>query len=253
MGVFTSYQQIRFPWKDQDPKRGVHSCQCSTRSLQSLSGCPYILPDQITLAFQTQSYRRRGHHHHHHRDTLCSVLLNMAGTSQFVQASNPRRRKCRKTGFRRRCSYVYKQQRARFYIIGRCVSMLLCWHDHEPSDWIIRWESIWLVQLAGGTCPSGFRNQFAYFHLFNQRVAWVPSIDAVYWHRRIGRRRSFVERERGREREARRILSKSRWIFVLSDRRAEDGKLKLIGFSIHVLQGRNPMVNTELGNIVNSD
>ncbi|KAG5559392.1 hypothetical protein RHGRI_009060 [Rhododendron griersonianum] len=58
----------------------------------------------------------------------------MAGASQFVQASNPRRRKCRKTSFRSRCSYVYKQQRARFYIIGRCVSMLLCWHDHEPSD-----------------------------------------------------------------------------------------------------------------------
>uniref|UniRef100_A0A6N2N4R0 Uncharacterized protein n=1 Tax=Salix viminalis TaxID=40686 RepID=A0A6N2N4R0_SALVM len=35
-----------------------------------------------------------------------------------------------KNGFRRRCLSMAKQQKTRFYILGRCVSMLLCWHDH---------------------------------------------------------------------------------------------------------------------------
>ncbi|XAR53298.1 hypothetical protein NMG60_11021800 [Bertholletia excelsa] len=54
----------------------------------------------------------------------------MKQTCQLIH----RRRDRRKTSFRRRCLYMYKQQRARFYIIGRCVSMLLCWHDHDLSD-----------------------------------------------------------------------------------------------------------------------
>ncbi|PSS20885.1 Lipoyl synthase [Actinidia chinensis var. chinensis] len=58
----------------------------------------------------------------------------MTGTSHFLQFTASRRKSRRRTGFRRRCLAVYKQQRARFYIIGRCVSMLLCWHDHDVSD-----------------------------------------------------------------------------------------------------------------------
>ncbi|KAG2718566.1 hypothetical protein I3843_03G218000 [Carya illinoinensis] len=40
----------------------------------------------------------------------------------------------RKTGFRKRCFLMAKQQKTRFYILGRCISMLLCWHDHDLSD-----------------------------------------------------------------------------------------------------------------------
>ncbi|KAH0448107.1 hypothetical protein IEQ34_021907 [Dendrobium chrysotoxum] len=40
----------------------------------------------------------------------------------------------RKTGLRRRCAAMMKQQKTRFYILGRCVSMLLCWHAHNISD-----------------------------------------------------------------------------------------------------------------------
>ncbi|CAA6672711.1 unnamed protein product [Spirodela intermedia] len=29
---------------------------------------------------------------------------------------------------------VLKQQKTRFYILGRCVAMLLCWHAHALSD-----------------------------------------------------------------------------------------------------------------------
>ncbi|MQL89505.1 hypothetical protein Taro_022075 [Colocasia esculenta] len=41
---------------------------------------------------------------------------------------------CRKPGLRRRCQMVVKQQKTRFYILGRCISMLLCWHSHTLSD-----------------------------------------------------------------------------------------------------------------------
>ncbi|CAL9080872.1 unnamed protein product [Musa textilis] len=32
--------------------------------------------------------------------------------------------------FARRCARLVKEQRARFYIISRCVTMLVCWRDY---------------------------------------------------------------------------------------------------------------------------
>ncbi|KAG4983941.1 hypothetical protein AAZX31_10G196900 [Glycine max] len=32
--------------------------------------------------------------------------------------------------FRRRCTRLAKEHRARFYILRRCVTMLICWQDH---------------------------------------------------------------------------------------------------------------------------
>ncbi|KAG0495986.1 hypothetical protein HPP92_000677 [Vanilla planifolia] len=40
----------------------------------------------------------------------------------------------RQAGMRRRCAVMLKQQKTRCYILGRCVSMLLCWHAHNLSD-----------------------------------------------------------------------------------------------------------------------
>lgn len=45
-----------------------------------------------------------------------------------------RRRNRRKTGFRKRFVLMAKQQKTRFYILGRCISMLMCWHDHAIQD-----------------------------------------------------------------------------------------------------------------------
>ncbi|XP_074271913.1 small polypeptide DEVIL 10 [Silene latifolia] len=36
-----------------------------------------------------------------------------------------------KTSLRRRCLSIMKQQRTRIYILHRCVTMLLCWRDHN--------------------------------------------------------------------------------------------------------------------------
>ncbi|KAL5980718.1 hypothetical protein ACLOJK_028627 [Asimina triloba] len=36
--------------------------------------------------------------------------------------------------FAKRCTTIVKQQRTRFYILGRCITMLLCWHAHAVRD-----------------------------------------------------------------------------------------------------------------------
>ncbi|KAF5733829.1 hypothetical protein HS088_TW16G00270 [Tripterygium wilfordii] len=40
------------------------------------------------------------------------------------------RRRC---SFTRKCARLVKEQRARFYIMRRCVSMLICWNDYGDS------------------------------------------------------------------------------------------------------------------------
>ncbi|KAL5980720.1 hypothetical protein ACLOJK_028629 [Asimina triloba] len=37
-------------------------------------------------------------------------------------------------GFAKRCTTIVKQQRTRFYILRRCITMLLCWHAHAVRD-----------------------------------------------------------------------------------------------------------------------
>ncbi|KAL5740818.1 hypothetical protein ACOSQ2_029998 [Xanthoceras sorbifolium] len=34
---------------------------------------------------------------------------------------------CRSFG--QKCSHLVKKQRARFYIVRRCIAMLVCWHE----------------------------------------------------------------------------------------------------------------------------
>ncbi|KAK4759547.1 hypothetical protein SAY87_022678 [Trapa incisa] len=36
---------------------------------------------------------------------------------------------CRSFG--QKCSHLVKKQRAKFYIVRRCVTMLLCWDEHK--------------------------------------------------------------------------------------------------------------------------
>ncbi|KAB2028363.1 hypothetical protein CXB51_012724 [Gossypium anomalum] len=38
-----------------------------------------------------------------------------------------------KTSISRKCSSLAKEQKARFYIMRRCVAMLVCWHKHGDS------------------------------------------------------------------------------------------------------------------------
>ncbi|KAK8490417.1 hypothetical protein V6N11_083561 [Hibiscus sabdariffa] len=38
-----------------------------------------------------------------------------------------------KPSISRKCSSMAKEQKARFYIMRRCVAMLVCWHKHGDS------------------------------------------------------------------------------------------------------------------------
>ncbi|KAF3433679.1 hypothetical protein FNV43_RR24782 [Rhamnella rubrinervis] len=39
----------------------------------------------------------------------------------------------RRCSFTRKCARLVKEQRARFYIVRRCVTMLICWRDYSDS------------------------------------------------------------------------------------------------------------------------
>ncbi|KAL7248068.1 hypothetical protein ACSBR2_002886 [Camellia fascicularis] len=38
---------------------------------------------------------------------------------------------CRSLG--EKCSHLVKKQRAKFYILRRCITMLICWDDHSSD------------------------------------------------------------------------------------------------------------------------
>ncbi|XP_018811452.1 uncharacterized protein LOC121246477 [Juglans microcarpa x Juglans regia] len=47
-----------------------------------------------------------------------------SSTTPFMKTSPQRR-----CAFTRKCARLVKEQRARFYIVRRCVTMLICWRD----------------------------------------------------------------------------------------------------------------------------
>nr|XP_009803642.1 PREDICTED: uncharacterized protein LOC104248980 [Nicotiana sylvestris] len=54
--------------------------------------------------------------------------------SYFFPSSESRRKTCRKSTFRQRSLTMVKQQKTRFYILKRCIIMLLCWQSHSVAD-----------------------------------------------------------------------------------------------------------------------
>ncbi|KAK1563020.1 hypothetical protein Q3G72_020907 [Acer saccharum] len=49
----------------------------------------------------------QNHDHHHHQKNACDP--------------------CRSFG--QKCNHLVKKQRAKFYIVRRCIAMLVCWHE----------------------------------------------------------------------------------------------------------------------------
>lgn len=79
----------------------------------------------------------------------------MSSSNYLHLPSRSNRRKGHgKNGFRRRCLSMAKQQKTRFYILGRCISMLLCWHDHAIRDWFLLWYPTIKVIICLARCQS---------------------------------------------------------------------------------------------------
>ncbi|CBI32764.3 hypothetical protein PVL29_010074 [Vitis rotundifolia] len=46
-----------------------------------------------------------------------------------LQSHQQDRHPCRCKSFGQKCSHLVKKQRAKFYILRRCIAMLVCWHE----------------------------------------------------------------------------------------------------------------------------
>ncbi|KAL5102024.1 hypothetical protein RYX36_006351 [Vicia faba] len=53
-----------------------------------------------------------------------------SSSASFINNTSTTQRKC---AFARKCARLVKEQRARFYIMRRCVTMLICWRDYSDS------------------------------------------------------------------------------------------------------------------------
>nr|KYP44755.1 hypothetical protein KK1_033733 [Cajanus cajan] len=51
-----------------------------------------------------------------------------SSTSPLMKNNSSTQKKC---AFARKCARLVKEQRARFYIMRRCVIMLICWHEYS--------------------------------------------------------------------------------------------------------------------------
>ncbi|CAH1438608.1 unnamed protein product [Lactuca virosa] len=63
-----------------------------------------------------------------------SISRSRSSTSSLIRnpssSSADTHRRC---AFTRKCARLVKEQRARFYIMRRCVTMLICWRDYGDS------------------------------------------------------------------------------------------------------------------------
>ncbi|CAN8307645.1 unnamed protein product [Cochlearia groenlandica] len=69
----------------------------------------------------------------HVKEVEASTQILVCGTCPYMSNTSPTKPTL-KTSFGDRCLLMAKQQRTRIYILRRCVSMLLCWHDHSIHD-----------------------------------------------------------------------------------------------------------------------
>ncbi|GLT75431.1 hypothetical protein SLA2020_471590 [Shorea laevis] len=62
-------------------------------------------------------------------------LSKKEGSSRSRSSNSPLMKSSsqRRCSFTRKCARLVKEQRARFYIMRRCVAMLICWRDYSDS------------------------------------------------------------------------------------------------------------------------
>ncbi|XP_056165926.1 small polypeptide DEVIL 13-like isoform X1 [Syzygium oleosum] len=82
------------------------------------------LPRSHSLKNTASSSSSSSNHNHHHGSSSSSnnngSSLSRSSSSKSASGSN----------LTRKYSNLAKEQKARFYIMRRCVAMLVCWHKH---------------------------------------------------------------------------------------------------------------------------
>ncbi|KAL4621085.1 hypothetical protein ACB092_06G202400 [Castanea dentata] len=91
------------------------SVSTSTITATSISGAPppFYFDEKWKLSKKEASSRSRS-----------------STTATTSSSSSSSHRRC---SFTRKCARLVKEQRARFYIVRRCVTMLICWREYSDS------------------------------------------------------------------------------------------------------------------------
>ncbi|KAK7855579.1 hypothetical protein CFP56_027336 [Quercus suber] len=64
---------------------------------------------------------------------LSKKEVHQEADSSSTSSSSSSSSSHRRCSFTRKCARLVKEQRARFYIVRRCVTMLICWREYSDS------------------------------------------------------------------------------------------------------------------------
>lgn len=92
---------------------------------QVTSTTPMATASELFLDEKWKLSRKEGS-----RSVTSSALIRKISSS-----SKSKHHENRRCGFTRKCASLVKEQRARFYIMRRCVTMLICWRDNFSDSW----------------------------------------------------------------------------------------------------------------------
>lgn len=110
--------------------KSVFARSCSTKSSSSTSKSPF------TRSFSTSK----------------SPLLRSCSQKGSTSPKSPS-----SSSISRKCSSLAKEQKARFYIMRRCVAMLVCWHKHGDNSWTL-FNSLLYARWVIGFCSKTHTN-----------------------------------------------------------------------------------------------
>ncbi|KAI5665274.1 hypothetical protein M9H77_24597 [Catharanthus roseus] len=71
----------------------------------------------------SSSRRRRSISNYTVHDQIQNVEIEESSSSSTKSSSS--------SSFKEKCSHMAKKQRAKFYILRRCITMLICWHERN--------------------------------------------------------------------------------------------------------------------------
>ena len=158
-------------WKLSKKELGATSCHSSTSSKSLFArSCSTKSPSSTSKSPFTRSSSTSS--------TKSPLLRSFSQKSS--SSKNP--------SISRKCSSLAKEQKARFYIMRRCVAMLVCWHKHGDSWWGKRSLIACSLFLLPSLCEMGlwvlFQNSYKFSYVpSDQEEIGVMHIFLVFYFR----------------------------------------------------------------------
>jgi len=111
------------------PSPLTHSLTPSTLTKLTFSSLLSTMSSSTSTASNTTTFYFNTTHKCKLSKKEASSRSTSSTTSPLINNSSTQR----KCAFARKCARLVKEQRARFYIMRRCVIMLICWHEYSDS------------------------------------------------------------------------------------------------------------------------